>query len=48
MRGRKRERIKRKKRKTLNVEFDLEAIREIKRRKKGVCKRYAKQSNKRG
>jgi len=46
MRGRKRERISPKRGKTLQVEFDLEAIREIKRRKKGVCKRYSKQSSK--
>jgi hypothetical protein len=48
MRGRRRERISRKKGKTLNIEFDLEAIREIKKRKRGVCNRYSKQSNKRG
>jgi hypothetical protein len=46
MRGIRRERISPKKGKTLQVEFDLEAIREIKRRKKGVCKRSSKQSNK--
>jgi hypothetical protein len=48
MRGRRREKISCKKGKTLHVEFDLEAIREIKRRKRGVCNRYSKQSNKRG
>jgi hypothetical protein len=26
------------------VEFDMEAIREIKKQKKGVCERYSKQS----
>jgi hypothetical protein len=44
MRGRRRERISPKRDKTLHVEFDLEAIREIKRRKRGVCKRDSKKS----
>jgi hypothetical protein len=46
MRGRRKKRISPKRDKTLHVEFNLEAIREIKRRKKGVCKRSSKQSNK--
>jgi len=46
MRDRRRKRISPKRGKMLSVEFDLEAIREIKRRKKGVCKRFSKQSNK--
>jgi hypothetical protein len=46
MRGGRRERKVRKKGKMPQVEFDLEAIREIKKRKKGVCKGYSKQSNK--
>jgi hypothetical protein len=36
--------IGRKKRKMPQVKFNMEAIKEIKKRKKGVCERYLKQS----
>ena len=40
--------IGRKKVKMPQVEFDLRAIREIKKRKKDLCKTYSKGSKKRG